>query len=101
MDQPDLFPTMPRLTLEKTDRELWNDFRKEQDEMGGLVVGAAARFLLGVSRQRLHQIVEAKLLRSCVHFGQRYYSAADIEQRLADKRDGIVGVGRPSRLAAA
>ena len=100
MDQPDFFPTLPRRTVEKSERQKWNEFRHDQSEAGGLVAGGAVRLLLGISKQRLHQIHSVGLIRSYVHFGERYYSVADVEERLRGIRDGTIRSGYHSLVAA-
>jgi len=98
--EQDLFPNLPRSTVAKTERDLWNEFRRDQAAAGGLLTSGCARVVLGISAQRLCQIADAGLIRVFDHFGTRFYSASDIEQRLVGLRDGRVAVGRPALAAA-
>lgn len=52
---------------------------------------AAGRRLLGVSRQRVHQLCESGQLASTVIEGQRMVSVASIEARIGQRR--LEGIG--------
>jgi hypothetical protein len=62
----------------------------------GLLLPAQAAIVLGVSNQRVLQLVEAGKFQSWEFFGKSYVSAREIEQR----RSADVKSGRPPRSLA-
>ena len=92
--QVDMFPSRPRNTVLAEVRDSYNQFKADQERLGGLMPVGIARVCLGLTRQRLHQLLENGTLRFVTHDGHRYVSGDDIKQRLKDKRDGLAGPGR-------
>jgi hypothetical protein len=87
IETPDLFPHLPRSTVPETKRELWNDFKRAQEELGGLVPSVVVCHLLKISRSRLSQLCKAGLIRSYTILGYTSYSTEDVKARLALMRD--------------
>ena len=81
-DMPDLFPHLPRNTVGKTIRDEWNTLRRAMTDLEGVVSPGHAARVLGISRQRLHQLVNAGVIRAVQSENFTYVSARDIEERL-------------------
>jgi hypothetical protein len=92
-----MFPALPRNTVVQELRDDYNRFRADQERLGGLMPASLARLFLGISKQRLHQLMEERQIRFVIHDEARYISGADIMQRIADKKAGRIRTGRPSQ----
>ncbi len=93
--QVDMFPTLPRNSVVSSIREDWNRFKADQERLGGLMPASLAKYFLGVSKQRLHVMLNEGQLRYVTHDGYRYVSGDDIRDRIQAKRDGQIKPGRP------
>ncbi len=93
-----MFPHLPRLTVLGEVRDAYNQWKTDQERLGGLMPLGIAGFVLGVSRQRIYQMLDAGLLRYVTHDGHRYVSGDDIKERLRAKRDGTIATGRPKKV---
>ena len=93
--QVEMFPTLPRNTVLQDVRDGYNQFMRDQERLGGLLLPGMARIALGVSKARIHQLMTDGVLRFVTHDGYKYVSAADVTQRLKDKRDGRIVSHRP------
>ena len=95
-EQVDLFPSLPRNTVVQTIRDEWNALRRASSELGGILGAADAAKVLGVSRQRVHQLMRGGEIRfvETEHF--LYISAADVHDRLAAP---VNPGGRPKKTA--
>lgn len=79
--------------MKPTLREQYNRFRKDFDRLGGMLPPSVAARFLGVSRQRMHQLIEKKQVRTCDHEGP-WVSLSDVVERMtAEKSKG----GRPRK----
>jgi len=87
LEHPDLFPTLPRSTVTESKRDLWNEFRKAQEDLGGLVPAVAVCHVLKISRQRLHTLARNNAIRTYTILGYTSYSATDVKERLAMMRN--------------
>ncbi len=85
-ETPDLFPHLPRSTVSEEKRDLWNEFKHAQETFGGLIPGAIAQHVLGITRQRLHQLGESGHIRTFKVLGVVSFSCEDVKQRLATMR---------------
>jgi hypothetical protein len=79
--QDDLFPSLPARSVEPTVREEYNRFRKEFDRLGGILPVRVASAFLGVSRQRVHQLIDAKQVRSVNLIDTIWVSLSDVVER--------------------
>ena len=69
------------------------DFIHVSRKEGGLLSPSQAAVHLGVSKVRVHQLMEAGILRKWVYLGKPYVSCQDV----ADRREADVKTGRPKR----
>jgi hypothetical protein len=92
--QEELFPSLPRGTASAEDRSSYNRWRKDFDRMGGMLPPRAAAMILGVKRQRVYQLMEAKKIRTIVYEDiGTWVSVSDILERKFDPPK----VGRPKK----
>jgi hypothetical protein len=83
--QVELFPALPARTVKPSVREQWNAFRKDFDRMGGMLPPSAAGAFLGVSRQRVHQLIQKKQVRTVRYEDVGLWvSLEDIVQRMVE-----------------
>ena len=83
--QEELFPALPPRTVRPSVREQWNAFRRDFDRMGGMLPPGPAAVFLGVSRQRVHQLIKAGQVRTKDYDDVgRWVSLEDIVQRMVE-----------------
>lgn len=80
----DLFPSLPRNTVVQTIRDEWNALRRATRELDGIIGPADAAKILGVSRQRVHQLIKTGAIRAVETENFIYVSAGDVHDRLAN-----------------
>jgi hypothetical protein len=80
--QDEMFPTLPSRTVFQECRDDYNRFRREFDRLGGALPPRYAAAFLGVSRQRVYQLIESKDVRSTILQGAVWVSLADIVERI-------------------
>jgi hypothetical protein len=93
-------PHLPRKSVAQDVRDDYNAWKRDQENLGGLMPTVLARVILGVSRQRLHEMLEQGHMRYVTHQGHVYIAGDDIKERLAQKRDGRISKGgRPRKTS--
>jgi excisionase family DNA binding protein len=88
---------VPASAVTKTVRRQWQDYTSDCESEHGLIMPGTAAKLLGVSRSRVYQLLEAGKLVEFEHFGHKWLSCSQLMQRLSEPVDRG---GRPSLKAA-
>jgi len=65
----------------------WNDYMADAEAELGLVPKAVAARMLGVSRQRIHQLLVADKLTSFSHFDSEFVSLREVRDRFLTPKD--------------
>jgi hypothetical protein len=79
--QDELFPSLAARTVEPSIREQYNRFRKDFDRLGGILPPSVAATFLGVSKQRVDQLIKSKQVRSVRSLDRTWVSMADVLER--------------------
>jgi hypothetical protein len=84
---------LPRRKVKKGIIDALREFRAVSAREGGLVPYAGAATVLGVSKQRVHDLVNEGTLRAIEQFGKKWLSANELESFVKLQRQS----GRPWR----
>lgn len=91
-------PGMPPANTPRAGSRAWKvaefkRFRALCEQEGGLTMPIVAALMVGVSRQRIHQLIESGHLRGFNVFGRNYVSCNGLEAFLELERDASFRYG--------
>jgi hypothetical protein len=72
-------------SLSEVSRE-WREFRRVSEAEGGLTTATLAAVALGVSRQRVYDLVALRKLSEWEFFGRKLFSCLEVETMMRAKR---------------